>query len=81
MCDRMGNYDITTETRELKMQWVRVHLLTHAGRGPKEELPPPFGRIKFTTGGTILGKEIYTKWNLANAVAERIKQETAHWGR
>ena len=57
MCDRMGNYDIVTETRELKIQWLNVLLVIHAGRGPKEELPPPFGQIKFTKGGTIIGRK------------------------
>ena len=27
MCERMGNYDIATETRELKIQWIKVELL------------------------------------------------------
>ena len=50
MCDRMGNYGLSAETRDLKIQWGNVLLLVHAGREPKEALPPPFDRIKFRTG-------------------------------
>ena len=27
MCGRIGNYDISTETRELKIQWGKVEML------------------------------------------------------
>ena len=49
--ERMGNYDISTETRDLKIQWVNVLLRTHAGSEPAEELPPPFDQIMLSTGG------------------------------
>ena len=32
MCERMGNYDIETETRELKIQWAKVELLGNGGK-------------------------------------------------
>ena len=51
MCEGLGNYDISTETRELEIQWVNVLLLVHTGREPKEETPPPFDQIKFSQGG------------------------------
>ena len=47
MCERLGNYDISAETRELKIQWINV-LIVHLGREHKEEMPPPFGQIKFS---------------------------------
>ena len=56
MCDRVGNYDISTEARELKIQWINVLLLMHAGIEPQEELPPPIGQIKFSTRGAIIGR-------------------------
>ena len=74
MRERMRNYDIATETRDFKIQWVKVLLLMHTGTDPKEELPPPFGLIKFSTGGTIIGTEIYMTWNITNAVTARIKK-------
>ena len=70
----MGNYDMATETRELKIQWIKVLLLTHAGGEPITELSPPFGQIEFITGGTILGKEIYMAGNLIRAVDDRIQK-------
>ena len=59
MCERKGNYDISTETREIKIQRAKVHLLVHTGREPKKETPPPFDQIKISQGGTILDNEIY----------------------
>ena len=59
MCDRVGNYDIESETRRVEIQWINVLLLMRSGREPREDLHPPFGQIKFTAGGAILGKEIY----------------------
>ena len=29
MCERMGNYDIATETRELDIQWKKAERLSH----------------------------------------------------
>ena len=55
MCERMGNCDISTETRELKIQWPKVLQLVHAGRAPEEEMPPPFDQIRFVRWGAILG--------------------------
>ena len=75
----MGNYDIATETRELKIQWARVLLQTQAEREPTSELPPPFDQIEFATGGTILGKEIYMGGNLSVAVDARIKKGNQTW--
>ena len=75
MCERLGNYDISTETSELKIQWINVLLLVHAGREPKEEMPPPFDRINFSQGGTILGKEIYMTRKLDKEVEARIQKE------
>ena len=72
MCERMGNYDISTETREIEIQWAKVLLLAHAGREPKEELPPPFDQIRFIQRGAIMRKEIYMAGNLNNAAEERI---------
>ena len=59
MRERLGNNDISTETVALKIQWIKVLLLVHAGGAPKAEIPPPFDQIRFSQGGTILGNEIY----------------------
>ena len=48
MCERLGDYDISTETSELKIQWTKVLPLVHAVREHKAEMPPPFDQIKFT---------------------------------
>ena len=58
LCKSIVNYDISTETRELKIQWAKLLQLIHAGRGPTEPLPPPFDQIIQGATGTILGKEI-----------------------
>ena len=80
MCERMGNYDISAQTRDLEIQWAKVPLLVHAGRGPKEELPLPLDQIRFSQGGTILGKEIYMTGNLNKAVEARIRNANNTWG-
>ena len=79
MCERIGNYDISTEIRVRKIQWVKVRLLVHAGRAPREELPPPFDQIKIRQGGTILGDEIYMTGNLNRSVEARIKMANNTW--
>ena len=76
MCERLGNYDVSTETRELKIQWGNVLLIVHTGREPKEELPPPFDKIKYSQCGTILGKEIYMARRQDKAVEARIQKAT-----
>ena len=45
MCARIGNYDIATETRELKIQWEKVKLLRRKRHQLKRK-PPPFGQIQ-----------------------------------
>ena len=56
MCARLGNYSISSETRELNIQRINVLLLVHAGREPKEATPPPFDQIKFSQGGVYWEK-------------------------
>ena len=56
MNERMGNYDIITETRHLKIQRGKVLLLRRDKEKHRKELPPPFGKIKHQNSGTILGK-------------------------
>ena len=63
ICERMGRYDIITETRELDVQWGNALILTRANKRPQKRLPPPFCQIKYRSGGTILGKEIYMTGN------------------
>ena len=58
MNERIGNYDIITETRHLTIQWEKVHLLRRGKKKLQKALPPPFGKIKHQISGTILGKEI-----------------------
>ena len=48
--ERVGNYDIETETRELRIPWADLLLLNHAGREPTSELPPPCDQIKISNG-------------------------------
>ena len=48
MFERLGSYDISKEARELEKQWINVIPLVHAGSEPGEEMPPPFGQIKFS---------------------------------
>ena len=46
MCERIGKYDISTETRELKIQWANVELLRREKHKLRKPLQPPFGQIK-----------------------------------
>ena len=39
MCERVGNYDIATETREIKIQFDNVLLLIHAWWRTEERTP------------------------------------------
>ena len=77
MCERLGNCDISTETRELEIQWIDV-LLVHAGRDPEKDTPPPFDQIKFSRGGTILGKAIYMAKTLARQQGEESEKKQTH---
>ena len=79
MCERIGNYDIATETRELKIQWGKVKLLRQESRKQKEKLHPPFDQIQHNHTGTILGKEISATGNLTKAVVMRIANAQNIW--
>ena len=57
ICERIGNYDIATESRHLKIQWGKVELLRPERRKLKKSLPPPFDLIKHNCTGTIIGKK------------------------
>merc|ERR1712112_76719 len=81
MNERMGNYDIITETRHLEIQWGKVLLLRRDKEKRRKELPPPFGKIKHQNSGTILGKTISVLGNLKNAVTDRIKKAHQTWKR
>ena len=72
MCERIGNYDIETETRDLKIRCAKVDLLRLGRNKPTQPLPPPFDHIKQGIKGTILGKEISTNGGLTKSVAARI---------
>ena len=58
MNERIGNYDIITETRQLTIQWNKVYLLRRERHKLRMALPPPFDKIHHQSTGTILGKEI-----------------------
>ena len=68
MNERIGNYDIVTETRRLTIQWSKVELLRKGTNKQKFDLPPPFNEIKHKNAGTILGKEINMNGSLKQAV-------------
>ena len=74
LCERMGNYDIATETSELEIHWGEVSLLIHASRKPTADLPPPIDRIDLSTGGTIIGEVLYMTCNLIHAAEAIIKR-------
>ena len=57
MNERIGNYDIVTDTRRLMIQWDKVELLRKGTDKQKYDLPPPFDEIKHKSTGTILGKK------------------------
>ena len=80
MCGRIGYYDISTATRELKIQWAKVELLRHGEHKLKKPTPPPFAQIKQESTGAIIGKEISLGGILAKAVAERIEKAQNAWG-
>ena len=80
MCERIGNYDISTETRELQIQWAKVQLLRHEKHKLRKSPPPPFGQIKQDRTGAILGREIRMAGSLTKAVAERIAKSQNAWG-
>ena len=79
MCERIGDYDIATETRQLNIQWGKVELLRRVRRKLREKLPPPFDRIRHNHTGTTIGKEISMTGNLNKAVKRRIAKAKITW--
>ena len=77
----MGNYDIITETRELKIYWGQVSLLPRSRQQPDGQLPSLFDVVKHLKGGTILVKEVYVTGILKKAVGERLSNATDTWRR
>ena len=63
----MGNYDISSETRELKIQRSKVLLGCMPEGGQKQNCRRPLARLNLARGA-ILGKEIYATRNLKNDV-------------
>ena len=41
MCAGIGNYDISTETRELKIRWAKVGILSRAAKKAQETIHTP----------------------------------------
>ena len=78
MNERIGNYDIVTETRRLTIQWSKVELLKKGTNKQKFDLPPPFNEIKQKSAGTILGKEISMNGSLKQAIKKRIEKHNTH---
>ena len=68
MHERIGNYEIVTETRRLTIQWSKVELLRKGTDKQKLSLPPPFNEIKHRNVGTILGKEVSMNGSLKQSV-------------
>ena len=46
MNERIGNYDVVTETRRLTIQWSKVELHKKGNNTKKLDLPPPLNEIK-----------------------------------
>merc|ERR1712112_354755 len=74
MNERIGNYDIVTETRRLTIQWNKVELLRKGTNKQKLNLPPPFNEIKHKNAGTILGKEVNVNGSSKQAAKKRIEK-------
>ena len=55
MNERIGNYNIVTETRRLTIQRRKVVLLRTGADEYRYDLPPPFNETKHESIGTILG--------------------------
>ena len=79
MNERVGNYDIVTETRRLTIQWSKVELLRKGTDKQKYDLPPPFNEIKHKSVGTILGKDINMNGSIKNAVTRRMEKAQHTW--
>ena len=79
MNERIGNYDIVTETRRLTIQWGKVHLLRRGKHKLSEALPPPFNEIQHKSTGAILGNEISMVGSLKLAVTQRIAKAHHTW--
>ena len=79
LCERIGNFDISTETRELTIQRANVALLIHSGRALAMQLPPTFGQIKQGAAGTLVGKEVNTTGDLREAAGARIRKAKYTW--
>ena len=79
MNERIGNYDIVTETRRLTIQWSKVELLRREKHKLKDALPPPANEIKHKSTGTILGKVISMTGSLKQAVTQRIAKAQHTW--
>ena len=79
LCERIGNYDISAETRELEIQSIKVEILRRGENKLTRPLPAPFGQIKQKSTGTILRKEISTNGSLAKAVEARISEAQNTW--
>ena len=79
MNERVGNYDIVTETRRLQLHRGKVVLLRKGTNRQKEDMPPPFNEVKRESIGAILGEEINMNGSLNQTVMRRMGKAQHTW--
>jgi len=78
---KLQNYDMITITRQVGINWGKVHIITRNRnrRKIKPHLRSPFNQLKIATSGKVLGKKLDISFKGRGAVTERIKKARSVW--
>jgi len=78
---RLKNYSDVTTTRQLRIKWEKVQLLTRQTKKQINQLyPQPYGQIKSNRAGIALGKYIHMHGAQTKAVQHRLQKAKQTWG-
>ena len=78
---RLNNYAKVTTSRQLKINWVEVLLLTRKTKGnPHRALPHPYKEMQTNNIGTVLGKKIHIQGHQKHAIRHRLTKAKKTWG-
>jgi len=79
---RLQNYELTTKSRQLLINWDKVKLLIRTKLTEQEKaLPEPFNHIQTSKYGMALGKILHMKGHQNKAVMHRLTKAKQVWGR
>jgi len=77
---RLQNYAEATKSRQLKIQWGKVKLLTRKTKQSQQQtFPHPYNEIQDSKTGMVLGKQIHIQGHQKQAIQHRLTKAKQTW--